>query len=435
MKRGLTLCVVFGLAGCRTGETEVTEHRDITPSPAAEAGNVGFSIYNGSADSTTYDNSIFLLTGINESGARVAPLGTAANILYDRCLLTAGHVVNNSTPMVAWQGQTITGSSKGQAFQTRFVRDTANGVDLAIVWLQGRNGTSDIVDYDPLPMVDDIGLSHRALEIPGDPARTSTGSPKSVVFYGYGATGAGTTGQGVRRKGAGNARWYSIGTMESPAEDTGSVYQFEPAQLTGATGAQRACGGDSGGPSLYDGELFAVMKGTTEAACDATGLMIATGLDKHATAPTRSNWDWVQYYAKKLCAKSVDVQKTGPGTIQGSVTPTPSGGFLSSDADLDGTIQCALDVSTGSAPSGWWDCLQLVHDAETLTLVAQPDSNGTFVNWTTGNGGGGCPCHASTNPSCVLPFASVGYYSSTSSFDGTRCVANFTFKSPGWPYP
>jgi hypothetical protein len=426
VKISMTLVAAVATAcGSQAEKRHIATDADSATSPAVapEEATEGFNIYNGTADAAGNDPSIFMISGINSSGQVTAPIGTATNIRYPRCLLTAGHVATppSGSSLVAWQGQVINpATSKAQSVAQKVIKGTGNFDDLAILWLENRVGPSSISSYTQKPMKDDIGLQHVDFVVPGDLADQSIGGPVEVTYYGYGANTLAATGSGTRRKGSGKARWYSIGNMELPALD-GSAYQLQPMTPAGAPGAQRACEGDSGGPVIHDGKVFAVLKGASTGSCDATGTTVAVGLDDEAAPGGQSNKDWIHEWTRRICRKSIDVRKSGPGKVTGILTADPSDLFP--DPSIDGLIQCAWDTAGGSTPSGWLNCGESVHDGESITLTATPDSGKTFYRWM--SSGAACPCALSTNPVCTMSYASLGTYSFGMSLDGSFCVAVF----------
>ena len=392
-------------------------------------------IHAGTADGAINDNSIFMVTGLTPEGQVRIPYGTASNIFYPRCLLTVGHLAQSPEALVAWQGSTYTPVSKGQAVEQRVLKGTDLYSDLGILWLQGRVGEQYFSTYAKLDLTKSIGLGHWDFENPPLLTRQSAGAPVDVKLIGYGASGAGDTGLGTRRTGAGKARWYSMASqLLPPPRPDGSMYFVEAVQPAGATAPQRGCKGDSGGPALYDGKIFGVIRGGLTQECGPHGPSALTGLDDTETAAGKSNWDWVHEYARRLCGKSMNFNKQGPGKVSGTVQPIDQT-FAIAELGFNAAIQCAAGNPGDPTPSGWDDCWEKVSHEQTVTVTAIPDENATFSHWR-GNGGGGCPCLS--NPTCVIPYDAIGSYSEYTSIDGSYCTAVFQsnggYGSPGGGY-
>jgi Divergent InlB B-repeat domain len=169
---------------------------------------------------------------------------------------------------------------------------------------------------------------------------------------------------------------------------------------------------------------------------------VFTALDNSKVGTDKSNIEWLESAAEDLCGKAIHAApkdaKTGKvsGIIYGGNT-APNPGI----AKLNDAIACS-DTS--------YDCDEMIHDDESVTLTATAKTNYAFDKWTDGAGNQSalCPCSLldPANPTCNFSYESVGFYPPVgdpdnlqnmgSSSEVAYCQANFKFSRPyptGYP--
>jgi hypothetical protein len=355
--------------------------------------------------------------------------GSATNVRYPRCLVSAAHVGNI--------GLVLTGddaNAKSQDAGFNRVRPEWAGnlgklgvwIDLRVAWAANKQSTADkkrIVepdDYDPRTPVQTLGLASTEV----DPTTTQPKGPQfdpppAAWLQGYGENKNGA-GLGVLREGLNFILWYAQGSQQ-PTPRVGSFY---------ITQGENACNGDSGGPAFFeDGSYFGVISQGRGNDCETVDLTGVTGFDTGAPTGQVSNYDWLNKTIEEACSKVVDVCADVGGRIDGTLSPSP---LVVEDVVMNGKISCSWDPE--AAPEDR-DCTEYLHGqspdraAQTLTLTASAEAGYHFVKWT-----GSDPCNNSMNATCVVPYAKVGTYDADTSNDTSGYTAVFEADAPA-PLP
>lgn len=391
-------------------------------------------------------NKVFLL--ISPFGE--AHVGSASNVKYKRCLLTAAHVVGEPIQgMQVYRGQDLR-NLDDKEFQNiaagEIVPDAARvSRDLAVLWATnqltrpptppppgggadagndagtGGGGTGGdpgekripLGGWSPQTMIDTIGLGNAQVgqPFPGPP---STGAPKAITIVGYGnntTNAAGDdVGDSVLRSGAMDATHYFDTTQQNNVADTtGGFYYLAP-----KAGAQSVCQGDSGGPARTAAGIFAVISDQVGATCATSTAGFATALNRAKLGTDISNWDWVQQAVARVCKKDLSTGVMGQGKVTGTIAPAQE---HTEETWLNNQLRC------GNSAPNLTDCGEFVHENQSITLTATPASGWRFVRWFAM--GGHCQCNNSTATTCAIGYDAMGEYTQTSSSDSEGCHALF----------
>lgn len=398
-------------------------------------------------------NKVFML--LDPLGDEAA--GSASNVKYKRCLLTAAHVVSQPVQgMLVYRGQDLR-SLDDKEFQNiaagEIRPDAADGYrDLAVLWATnqrtrppapppgGGGGSADggtsggtggtggtagekripLSGWSPQGMIDSIGLANAQLDEEGDAPTLSAGAPKPATIIGYGNNttdaNGNDVGNRVLRKGTMNTTHFIDGAAQTHFSFTGGFYYLAPK----APENQTVCVGDSGGPARTTAGIFGVI--STQ--MSANGCANAVGA--HATALNRShlpgaisNWDWVQQAIARVCKKNLSTGVYGQGKVIGSITPTQE---HVEETWLNNQIRC------GNTATNLTDCGEFVHENQSMTLTATPGLGWRFVRWYAM--GAHCQCDGFTTPTCTIAYGAMGTYTESSSSDDESCYAEFELIPP-----
>lgn len=412
------------LAGCAT---EVDERVDEVRAGGGGAGEV---------------SKVFLLiSSINVTPTNDASkIGSSVNVKYKRCLLTAAHVVVPPVQaMLVYRGANLT-SLDNKPFQNIAAgvvhpQHTAPWRDLAVLWATnqlttpptpgagsgsdaGTGGGGDpgepripLSGWSPQTIINTIGLGNAQLGANGVPGTPSTGGPKAATIVGYGnnATVAGVdTGSQVLRVGAVSATHFFDGALQTTPR-TGGAYYLAP----GATD-QNICIGDSGGPVRTSAGVFAIISQQHGDTCASAVGGFATALNTSKVGTDVSNWDWVRGAIERTCKKDLQTGVSGQGRVDGTIAPAQT---IVESPGLSGTLSCGPTAPTPE------DCVEFVHEGQTVTLTATAAAGWRFVRWY--KTAGSCPCHDSTSPTCTVGYDAIGTYTQDSSSDLGTCYAEF----------
>lgn len=402
-------------------------------------------------------NKVFLLV----SPFGEVHIGSASNVKYKRCLLTAAHVVGEPIQsMQVYRGQDLR-NLDDKEFQNiaggEVVPDATKGWrDLAVLWATnqltrpptpppgGGGGSGDagadggagggtggdpgekripIGGWSPQTMIDSIGLTNTQLNPKGEPQaeHPSPGGPMDVTIVGYGnnATNAQNEdiGDSVLRKGTMSATHFIDGADQIHFGDlTGGYYYL---QLK-APENQAACLGDSGGPARTAGGIFGVISTQIGNTCATTAENHVTALNRSHVAGEISNWDWVHQAIARVCKKDLSTGVSGQGKVTGDVAP---GQEHTEGTWLNNQIRC------GNTAANLTDCGEFIHENQSITLTATAGTGWHFVRWYAM--GAHCQCNNSTSATCAISYGSMGEYTQTSSNDVESCYAEFAQNPTG----
>ena len=370
------------------------------------------AIKNGTDTGPNHDKVIFMPA----SGTPRIPRGTAFNVKYPRCMLTAAHIGGIQAVYAGADLRNLTGKKHQFLFQNDIRPNWASPwTDLQVLWLTNMAGADKLNepdDYDPLALLDTFAV------------------PETGLLYGYGhnTTQSGTdVGRGIRRWGGANTTRFVRGNQQTPAR-AGSYYQLDVAAFPSNSAA---CEGDSGGPVAPNGGtplgVFGVISTSNGTSCSQATRTEVTGLDRSAPMGEKSNWDWVHETIEKICTKKVGASVwpllPPSGRVVGTLTPAP---LFYVEPEMNGYI----DTEYGDGDEN-------VHHHQSITLTAIPDPGMRFKQWTSLRtivctdkgcviGRSHCiPCEESTDPVCELPYPVIGYYDEQESDDTTFCIAEF----------
>jgi hypothetical protein len=387
------------------------------------------AIRNGVPAGAEFDKTIFSV-----ASQQPESYGTGTNVMYPRCILTAGH---NGAGMVGTGADQRQGVITQQNVAARVARGTNKWTDLAVLWLENKRSTAaqprmqSPGDYQPERIIASLGLGNTQLRPNGteDPNVLSPGAPIIALIFGYGGNssqGGQDVGQFVRRWGSMNAtHFFEHANQINVPTGIGGYYLLvandDPQQ------ANASCKGDSGGPATKNGGItqgiFGVIHAGVNPLCGSNIATRVTALDKSAPAGEKSNWDWVQDAFENTCKKNLIFDILGPGLLSGAVTPLRRPD--SNDLWRNGLINCGIGVPVN-------DCVEYLHDQsadgddmQTITVSAeQTNPLFPFIIWGKPPGQR-CPCYASTDPNCFISYDTVGEYTEDSSSDTAHCVAMF----------
>ncbi|MEM7585824.1 MAG: hypothetical protein AAF560_20710 [Acidobacteriota bacterium] len=333
--------------------------------------------------------------------------------------------------------------------------------DLRINWLENKASDGDDIrialgDYDAKP-IDQAPLAN----LPNQQAQPA-GIRYEIV--GYGDNASPTVGRGVRRWGKPKLLRLDVrGVGNKGARVRTTFVASEP---------YSECYGDSGAAIDVNDKAFSAVSAGSNNNCNpalradywdpnpAAGIPDDTGVPRPAgfpgavrldggtvlhsilnsdttasiaTPPANTdwknvgNWEQIKYQISNVCTKQVDTRISGEGKIVGSLSsPLATYG----EDRLDHDVFCE---GFGGLLEGYGDCVEAVHQPETLTLQAIPAADWEFDEWAlpvevAPDDGppvdvDDCPC--GSNPVCVIHFDDIGTYTADVSDDYALCVAIF----------
>jgi len=410
-----------------------------------EANKSGFQIINGTrVNNETIFKRVFEV--LNSQG-----VGTASNIIYPRCLLSAEHVdpqfiVRGPNVSVDGNGN-ITYTNGSNIFQEKETSRTrgceevpsapplshdpgvAARCDLRVTWYKNLQGAERITEptmYEPMQIgpLESLGLTAEPFWTPGV-------LPQSVeVFiYGFGATALqGATPINLEfRTGATDADTFGKGSISTP-QMAGSYLRTLGSSR--ANGRSAALGGDSGGPviSLNSKVVAVISKGIKLPILGINGNVMyydfinyMAGLDQgvvQGQAENISNFEWAKKTAEKICAKRVIVSASCGGKVNGAISPRNhhyTEDFFMNNIVHTSPLTCAQPQTI--------DTEEIVHADQTLNLEAVPHPGFQFKEWL----GTNCRCPDKFAPVCPLPYSEIGKYTASESTDHSTCQAAFTW--------
>lgn len=369
--------------------------------------------------------------------------GTATNVKYPRCFLTAEHNLTNPNTQQSIgdaqisivQGQhPITQGGKSQKVGGRstsheaYAYATPMWFDLVVLLLEAKEGENRLVkaDYAPIAYGGNLGPANTAYTGQGFGSGAETAGHRDVDIIGYGAFSGSTMtgplsvmGMGHKRKGVAHARNLVSGPSQTPAK-TGGFYTVVPT----ASGGKLACPGDSGGPLFKTGDTtttYGVASGASPTSCNAATFVYYTVIDDNRILPNGdSTKKWIDTNVALVCAARLNsfINPTNGGAVTGTLVGAT---FTSEDNTIiDGDIACGVGTDD--------DCTEMVHDGESITLTATPDTGYHFVRWQ--DKINECPCDGSTDPECLVEFDDMGTYTEEVSIDVSDCEAVFEVTLP-----
>lgn len=342
---------------------------------------------------------------------------TAGNVVYDRCLLTAGHTLpTDLTTLSFYEGLDLRTPGAGdpkQSVATVQTRSATPGwLDLSVVWLDnyqdvamGQTRIQAGRDYVPLLLARPETLDMSAVEHSYGPdmARSAPNPLVDIIGYGMNTTTAGVdSGVGVKRKGRVGLYQWAPGTAQATPRTGSQILAL------GMRNGPIGCAGDSGAPLIVSDRVLGTLTGTRAdddpQTCSIIRAHLYAGLENTAPAGQVSNWAWVNKAVQTTCRKTVDITVTGSGTVAGTTMPAPT---ITDGAALNGAINCGTD------------CREYVHQNERLSVTATPAAGWRFAGWTS------CPPCTGQGATCLMAFNNIGTYSPTVSNDTTACGATF----------
>lgn len=392
------------------------------------------------ADPEKYGKKVFDVT------EREANRGTAFNVKYPRCLVTAGHVLNNNKKVEKLLIQTTSGGSTKKHYvdisKSALIDNwQAKFRELAVLW--AKSGPSidfatplTDADYAPIELKKDHELSPATAKITegtnpdgtkgseivitkGD--KPASAFATTIVGYGPTKTMAGANPRdgfsGNRAYGVSNLDFLILGPKQNPPVDGAFFIDMRPHKEDDVTG----CIGDSGGPSLDSAESGAKAIGAINGGkgvnasrlCKDQYSMTVSAFNSAVrdipNAP-KSNWDWVNDQIEQCGKRLVVEKKDGKGMVSGEVIPPQVKDFV--DPGLDGVIE-ASDESLNN-----WE---IVHFGQAVSLSAIPEVGYSFDHWE----GTACPCTGSTAADCSVSYNDIGTYTESESSDDSVCSAVF----------
>lgn len=380
-------------------------------------------------------------------------VGTAGNAKYERCLITACHVIHNRPEVKAFKAETnhydltaVDNETKrqdvagvGRLFSDRCAdgMDPLAQYDMAVLWLTNyKDGTLKRIeagrDYTPfsLERAENMGLSRRTWADGSwtNLNLTSTGAPQAVSLIGFGDNATESLGGGIRID-------RGKGVMRSGSTDADLFYADDPAQLLAMVGSiirsrsvtpgwNAGCAADSGTPLIHSGKFYGVYNSTlpdvtycADAAVDFYASFDDVNSKSFLDGGSETNWKRITRLVEKTCGKTLNTGiNFGQGNIYGSFTPQwtdPDG-----SKEFNGLINCYAD----------FDCTEFMHEGDSITLTATPATSWEFDKWE-GGGSSACPCHQSTAANCTVSYDQMGYYTDQVSSDHSYCQANFKQQS------
>jgi hypothetical protein len=411
--------VTLSMFSCQLNQNSAKE--DVEPSeastnvspPSNQASDTNFAIRNGD-DASDVRRSVVMLATFDET-TLVTNSATATAVRYKGCLLTAAHtpvsskIFMSSSPGVrisSWTAQDISRRVPHPLYKS--LPDFTQGafVDLAVIW-------SGAMLNDPLKRYGMMALSRKDF-LPWEISKIDTFTePRGGELYGFGTTGI--PSPSALRSGKVLIERFTAGVELG----------LPGASLTMVPGEndQVACGGDSGGPVLTDGEPAKVVGVISTAsfyngggACADVDFNVATALsgDKSESTPgfTTSNYDWVNSTIELTCAKKISVIIQGMGEVVGIISPLQRSPLELKKEEvplLNNSIETAKD-----------DAVELVHEGQTFTMTAKAKTGAKFDKWQGCNG----VC-AERNPVCTVPYEKIGVSQQFTYNDESVCTAVF----------
>lgn len=389
-------------------------------------------VRNGSATSR-FERSVF-------AQLSVAPAGicTASNVIYDRCLLTAAHCIQNkslaNTEYYAGTRPLVNlATSKRQNPARWDTKPTLGGIhdddedspyftwaDLGVVWLEAKKNLPHRVrlqpraDYRALPIiVPDNGRHLGLTSVAYGSPRAAGEAAVSVEIIGYGHANNSLLSVGTKRIGDALAVAYHQGSLQPHPLD-GAIMRVDPDP---SEGNRITCQGDSGGPLLSGGELAGVLSAGEAGRCENTSFALYTVLEQEGSFAGPSNYDWTLEAAERLCTQWLNVEIEGSGSVAGSLLPVQS-------------IPFGIENNSEIACPG--DCKENFHQAkatraaQSMNMVASPAAGWRFDVWRSKDPPKyKCQCHGSSDPACFVMQQPMGYYDPNESIDEDDCVAVF----------
>ena len=401
-----------------------------------------FAIRQGTPTNDLLKTVMALKAEITVDGNTTHVWGTATNITYPRCFVTAAHnfinplnggeIGDNQIGVV--QGQhpaTGSGGVKFQLLANRFPHGEFDvqapmWADIAVFQVEKEAGANRLqkADYAPIEYGGDLGPANTTYTGATFGSGAQTTGHRDVDIMGYGAFSGSTMmeptkamGLGHKRKGVAHARNLVSGSLQNPVK-IGGFYTVVPT----SSGGQLGCYGDSGGPLFKTNDTtrtYGVLVGTTAGStCNAATYSYYTAIDELGTQTMKA---WVKSAVTAICATELNtsISPSNTGKVTGTLEDDPD--IYPGDPLVDGDIAC------GTGTDG--DCKEMVHDGEWINLTATANSGYSFYRWE--DGLYHCPCNGSSSVTCNLAYDDLGTYGVDISVDKSDCKAVFVMGGGG----
>jgi len=324
---------------------------------------------------------------------------------YPRCIVTARHV----TPTKVGDRRDTQRVARTDSLGTEATDKFFN--DLRVIWTEAKEGNRKLTfDGQPFEIAEPTMTGVRDVAVNNFPAaptfllHSDLRGPQTTL-YGYGAFDSSFHGwRGPLRRGNFRINGKTDGSGITPAVD-GIILHNQ------ADNGDGSCDGDSGGPVVQNGKVVAVHSGSTNADC-SPNYTDTGGYTHHPetsleTALLGAPKAWLEEAIERVCGKTLTVGTIGFGRVEGTLEGGDAPAYA--DTSINKAINCPFD------------CSEMIHDGQSMTLTAHPEGDAEFIVWS----GDRCPCAGTDDPECPID-DSIGEYGPDVSVDSASCHAHFT---------